>query len=45
MDYGQRMRASIEDAQKVIQFSSQALLLGNELVADNIYFTLVREEG
>ena len=45
VDYGQRMRSSIEDAQKVIQHSSQALLLGNQLVADNIYFTLVRGGG
>jgi alpha-mannosidase II len=40
VDYGKRMLAALEHADTIIQHSSQALLLGNDIVADSLHFSL-----
>lgn len=41
VDYGQKMLEALEHADTIIQHSSQALLLGPDIVADTLYFSLV----
>jgi alpha-mannosidase II len=41
VDYGQRMKEALAHANTVIQHSSQALLLGKDIVADSLHFSLV----
>ena len=41
MDYAQRMKQALEHAGTVIQYSTQAMLLGRGIVADSLYFSLV----
>ena len=40
-DYGRKMLVALEHTDTIIQHSSQALLLGNNVVADSLHFSLV----